>query len=405
MKLKYLNIFFMVLLINLACVSVKESIEQQDTEPVRQKLSSGWYECDFERTLKSVEREYNFKASTGMDMVFEVSYKFIGVVCRVEDGALYDPVSELELLIDTEGNISCAENISIKGKMGNNGSFSWSGLVEEHKELNSIFVKGQLTHLPASAIGGPEFNGIYHLRNVVTGREQLANISNGFYTQSFLDGEDAGVTSWPVLVRTDGAFNYSVEITAVAEVGNLTKTNTSSKFTSLGKVIPGKGITLEVLVRTSAQAADQNSVPQIYAGTNISAGEFPNEKIPADIENLIRAGRAAVQSRPKPNPEKYPSWYRNLPSKPGFIYAAGEKTFAVKETALAMAEAAAAAILLEQLSVKIESEITASENKSGTLFDERIKSEAFQRLNYRIVERVYNEETNTGFVLVEMSTN
>ena len=38
--------------------------------------------------------------------------------------------------------------------------------------------------------------------------------------------------------------------------------------------------------------------------------------------------------------KNYPLWYLNLPVKPGFIYAAGEKTFNVRETAFVLAEAA-----------------------------------------------------------------
>jgi hypothetical protein len=134
----------------------------------------------------------------------------------------------------------------------------------------------------------------------------------------------------------------------------------------------------------------------------IRSAEFPNEAIPADIETLVRSGRASIKAEPKPNRTKYPSWYLNLPSKPGYIYAAGEKTFAVKDTAFALAEAAAAANLAEQIRVRIESSLTEVSTNNKTMIDERIKSEAIQRVNYKIVERYYNEETHTAFVLAEM---
>jgi hypothetical protein len=389
-------------LICLSCASVKNSGgEQKSLFP----LKAGWYQYDFERTLKGIEVERDFFLSTGMNMVYEVTYKYNGVVCRFDDGVLYDPVTELELSMNTEGGISCTENISIKGTMENSRRFFWSGLVEEHGKLNSIFVKGHLTFLPPSVRGGREFDGVYRLRDMGTGREQLANISWGFYTWQYLDRNEAGFNPWPVLIRPDGSFGFGVEITTVAEMGDIARTNTSASYTSAGKVIPGQGITLEELVRTSAQAAaGEESVPQIYAGTNIRSGEFPNEAVPSDIESLISSGKAAANSRPKQNPENYPSWYIKLPVKPGFIYAAGEKTFEVKETAFAIAETAAAAVLVEQISIQIENMVTLSENGSKTLVDDRSKTEIFQRLNYRVVERIYNEKTKTAFVLAETAS-
>ena len=383
-------------LVCLSCVSLKDTVESE--QPLL-PLGSGWYQYDFERTLKGIEVEYNFFASTGMQMIYEVTWKYNGVVCRFEDGVLYDPVSELELSIDSEGIISCVENISIKGEIGNNGRFFWSGTVEEHEQLNTIFVKGQLTPLPPGARGGREYDGVYSLRDTGTGREQIANISGGFYTWQYLDGEAAGFDPWPTLIHPDGSFSFSVEITTVAEMGNISSANTSARFTSEGKVIPGQGITLEELTRTSAQGIDQAGAPQIYAGTAIRSGEYPNEEIPADIESLVESGRAAVKAEPKPNPAVYPPWYLKLPVKAGFIYAAGEKTFGNRETAFAMAEAAAAANIAEQLLVKMESELTTSDSKR--MSEERIKSETLQRLNYRVIEKSYNEEKGTAFVLAE----
>jgi hypothetical protein len=66
-----------------------------------------------------------------------------------------------------------------------------------------------------------------------------------------------------------------------------------------------------------------------------------------------------------------------------------------------MAEAAAAANIAEQVWVRIESEIIERSTGSETRVDARIKSESLQRLNYRVIEQVYNEETHTAFVLVE----
>ena len=403
-------IFLTALLFCLSCTSVKDAALEPaavepatlDTAAALLPLKTGWYQYNFERTLKGIEVEYDFKQSTGMDMIYEVSYRFSGVVCRFEGGTLYDPVTDLELIIDGEGNISCAENISIKGKIEGSGNFFWSGQVTEYEKLNNIFVRGHLIPLPASVRGGPEYDGVYFLSDPGTGRKQLAKISGGFYTWQYLEKKETDIDPWPTLVEKDGSFRFSIEITTVAVMGNFGKTNTSASFSYEGKVMPGKGISVEGFTRATAQGIDNIGAPQTYAGSEIRSGEFPNEAIPDNIESLIESGKAAARERPKPNPAKYPSWYLKLPSKPGFIYAAGEKTFANRETALAMAEAAAAATLLEQLKVQLASNLTITENETGTRFDENISSLAFERLKYRVVERFYNEETSTAFVLAEM---
>jgi hypothetical protein len=382
-----------------SCVSVKDGGKAASLLPMK----SGWYLYDFERTFKGIEDEYNMSMSTGMKIVQEITYKYTGVVCRFEDGVLYDPVTGIELLINNDGKFSCAENISIKGTLEKNGRFFWSGVKEEHGRLNSIFVKGTLRSLSASARGGKEYDGVYHMIDSGTNREQLVNVKDGFYTWKYIDGEEAGFTPWPLLVHPNGSIAADMEITTVMEMGELSKVNYSTGFNMKGKIVPGKGISMEEVSRTSGAQQDKKDAPHIYAGTMIRSAEFPNEAIPADIESLVKSGRAAVKAQPKPNRTKYPSWYLNHPSKPGYIYAAGEKTFAVKDTAFALAEAAAAANLAEQVRVRIESSLTEVSRNNKTVIDERIKSEAIQRVNYKIVERYYNEETRTAFVLAEMA--
>ncbi|MDR0455431.1 MAG: hypothetical protein LBH20_01945 [Treponema sp.] len=401
------NYFAIVLgaaaLVFVSCASVQNSGKAKPAAVL--PLNAGWYQYDSDRTWKGIEDEYNFELSTGMKMVMETTWKYTGVVCRFEDGVLYDPVSEVELLIDREGGISCAQNISIKGNMEKNGRFFWGGLKEEHGRLNSISVKGTLIPLPPSARGGREFEGIYRLRHAATNKEILANIADGFYTWKYLDGEDAGFSPWPTLIAPDGSFGFSIEITTVAKMGEIASTNMSTLFSAEGKVIPGQSISLEEVSRSSGQGFDQGGAPQAYAGTAIHSGEYPNEAIPADIESLVRSGRSAIKAEPKPNRTQYPAWYLKLPVKSGFMYAAGEKTFDVKETAFAMAEAAAAANLAEQIRVHIENTTVEVSNDRQTIIDERIKSESLQRMNFKIIERVYNEETHTAFALAELAVN
>lgn len=393
---------FAIALVCLSCASAGGTGELSGTTASLLPMSAGWYQCDSERTLKGIEDEYNFALNYGMKMVQEITYKYTGVICRFEDGVLFDPVTNIELSIDKAGKISCVENISIRGNLEKDGSFFWSGLREENGKLNSIFVKGNLTPLPSSARGGPEFDGVYRLSDTGTGREMLARIAGGFYTWRYLDEEDAGFTPWPTLIQPDGSFLSGLEITTVMAMGEITSMNFSNIVIIEGSVIPGQGITMDQIARSTGLGSDQGGAPQTFAGTTIRSGEYSNQAIPRDIESLVKTGRAAVKAEPKPNRQKYPAWYLNIPARPGFIYGAGEKTFDDKEVALAMAEAAAAAALAEQIRIRIESSFTEASTGSETNLEEHIRTEAQQRLDYRVSERLYNDETRTAFVLAEM---
>jgi len=370
-------------------------------------LNSGWYQYDSERTFKAIEDEYNLTQSLGMNVVQEITYKYTGVVTNFADGALYDPVTKIELLVDNKGNISCAENVSIRGTVNRDGSFQWNGLQVENGRLNSLFVKGTLTPLPASVRAGPEFDGVYHMTDQGTGRQQLVKISDGFYTWTYLGSEETVFTPWPTLIHPDGAFSFSMDMTTVMEMGEASRMNFTNGVLSQGRVIPGQGISMEEVVRSAGLSSaglgnDSGGKPQVYSGTAIRSGEFPNEAIPADIGSLVRGGRSTARATPRPDRSLYPSWYLNLPVKAGFTYAAGEKTFADRETAFAMAEAAAAAYLADQIMVRIQSASTEISNNAGTRIEEHTRIEALQRLKYRVTERTYNEKTNTAFVLLEM---
>jgi hypothetical protein len=205
------------------------------------------------------------------------------------------------------------------------------------------------------------------------------------------------------MIRPDGSFSFGLEITTVLEMGEFSQANYSTGFNAEGTITPGEGIFLEEFSRTVGTGTEGGSAPQVYAGAMIRAGEYPNEAIPPDIENLVRSGRAAVQAAPKPDLSKYPPWYLKSPVKAGYLYAAGEKTFGSRETALAMAEAAAAANIAEQLRVRIETlEREQSAGTAGRL-ESLIKTGSLEKLPYRVAEQSYDSETHTAFVLAELA--
>jgi hypothetical protein len=135
----------------------------------------------------------------------------------------------------------------------------------------------------------------------------------------------------------------------------------------------------------------------------IRAGEYPNEAVPQAIERLVRSGRAAARAAPRPDLSKYPPWYLKPPVNRGRLYAVGEKTFHHRETALAMAEAAAAANMAEQLRVRIEALVREQSLGGQSGVESLIKTEALEKLPYRVLEQRYDSETSAAFVLAELS--
>jgi len=390
-----------VVLLSISCAAVqprtKDDIPRSNLLP----LANGWYQYDFTRTFRDIETEQAF-AAAGVELRQEITFRYTGVVVSVEDGFLFDPVTGIELFIDCDGNISSPESMSIRGNMSNDGTFHWGGFTIEHGRLTGILVYGTLTPLPRSARGGPEFDGVFHMTDSGSGRPQLVRISDGFYTWNFADDGEEWFTPWPTLVQPDGRLSFSIDIITTMEMVGISSMSFSNTVSVEGRVIPGQGIIMEELVRTAGIGEDQSPIPQIFSGTTIRYGEFPNEAIPENIDALVRAGRAAVRSTPRPNPANYPDWYLNPPRREGYIFATGEKTFSSSDVALRLAEAGAAARLADQIMIRIISEIIAVTGDTRTMIDSRIRTEAFERVNYRIAEQYFNEQTQTAFVLLEM---
>jgi hypothetical protein len=369
-------------------------------------LREGWYRYDFERKFKGVEDEYTFALTTGMRMVAEITLKQTGSISYCEEGILHDPVLNMDLLVDEEGRIRSPGLSSVSGRLREDGGFIWTALVEELGRLTHVTVRGRLSYLPRERRGGDEYDGVYHLIDEGTGREQLVRIEEGLYSWSYLDGEEAGFTPWPTLIEPEGSFFFGMELTTVMVMGDFSQANFSTSFETSGKVIPPgsgegpPGISLQTVSHTGGISTGGEG-PQVYGGAPVREGEFPNEKIPPGAGGVIRPKVAAAKSAPGVDWTRLPSWYRELPAKPGYIYAAGQKTFENRDTATALAEAAAAADLAVRLEARIESALDDRQGGAGNRTESRFSQEAAATLKYRVAETVYDEAAGTAYVLLE----
>jgi hypothetical protein len=388
-----------------SCASVPEEdiLEQpRESEASLLPLASGWYLYNFERTFKGVEDEYEFAQSTGMMMVEEVTVRQNGTVTYCDESVLHDPVLDIYLSVDGEGRIRGIENPDVSGMLSEKGDFFWSGLTEENGRLNHVAVTGSLIPLPPSSRGDSRYDGLYHLTDTGTGREQLALVKDGLYTWSYIDGEEAGFTPWPTLIRPDGSFGFDMEWTTVLEMGE-SKANYSTGFTAEGKIDPASGISLEITSRTAGATNGGVEHPEIYTGIMVLNAEFPNEKLPENTGAELPLAVEAARKAPSPDWSWYPSWYLNPPKRENVLFGVGRKTFSVRDTAFAMAEAAAAADIALQIRSRVESSINASENELGRRSESLVNIESMEKIPYRVVEQIYREDMETAFVLLELT--
>jgi hypothetical protein len=364
-------------------------------------VKNGYYQYDFVRTFKGIEDEWNFAQNYGMKMVQELTLEQTGTVTWFESGILYDPVLQISLTIDRGGVITSTDNVSVRGVLQRNKKFYWSGLIEQHGRLNSVFVSGTLIPLPRSVRAGREYDGIYHITDSGTGKAQLVRISDGFYTWRFADDSDPGWTPWPTLVHPNGEFAFSMNMTTVMQMGEQ-KTSFTTGFTAQGTVNAGKSLMVEEYTQSAGTLINNpvQSAPLIYSGNMVRAGAYPAEALPADMPHIINARKAAADS-PKKHSINYPEWYLFPPHNNDKVYAAGEKTFADETTALALAEAAAAARIAEYIRVHVISTTTGIETETSHSFEEQIKTQSVEQVPYKVVKSEYDKTSSTAFVLIE----
>jgi hypothetical protein len=395
-------VLFLAALFLFSCASGPDKGLSEQPPASLLPLASGWYLYNFKRTFKGVEDEYAFAQSTGMRMVQEVTVRQNGTVTWCEEGVLHDPVLDMYLTVDKDGRIRSLENPGVSGTLSGNGAFFWSGMTEQNGRLNHVAVTGSLIPLPPPARGDGRYDGLYHLTDTGTGREQLALVKDGLYTWSYIDGEEAGFTPWPTLIRPDGSFGFDMEWTTVLQMGE-SRADYSTGFTAEGRIDPAAGISLEILSHTAGAAGGGGERPEVYTGIMARTAEFPNERIPVDVGAALPAAVGAARRAPALDWSGYPAWYLNPPVRDNAVFGVGQKTFPVQDTAFAMAEAAAAADIALRLRMRIESRIGEQENAAGRRAESVINIEAMEKIPYRVAEQIYREDTETAFVLLELA--
>ncbi|MFP3042555.1 hypothetical protein LQZ19_12130 [Treponema primitia] len=363
--------------------------------------ADGWYLYDFDQLLKNLESEYTY-AQAGITLKSEVIKKQRGTIAWCEDGVVYDPVLETALSVDSTGNIHSPENATVKGLLKADGSFYWTGMIDQPGGLTHTTVTGKLTAITNEIRAGKEFDGLFLLTDNGTGRKQVARAQDGFYTWRYDDDEEVSVTPWPMLIHPDGTLDFSLEMIVVMELGGYGGTNFGNTVSTAGRIIPGEGISMEISV-VSSGLVDTESVPdvQAYGKVQLYNSEVPNDAIPQGVDTLIKAKAVEIKKRPAADISAYPGWYIQPPSKQDFIYASGYSRFENEKVALDLAEAAAAAEISAQIKIRVQSETLEITTDDKTRIDSKLQTETTEKIVYKVLERVYRSETGEAFALLE----
>ncbi len=395
----------------LSCAQLPAKPDSTPTSPMTIQESSllpladGWYSYDFERTMKGVEAEYLFYAQTGgRFMIQETTLLQKGTVVLVKDGTFLDPSLLVTFTVDSSGGISSQANPSVSGMVFKDGTLLWSGYIDSGT-LWHYQVTGRLTAVTADRQAGAAYNGSYRIRDQNSGREQLVTITNGLYTWRYLDKQagDELFESWPTLVGPRGDFSFEMEITSVLEMVDITRADYSTRHIMEGRVDPATGITMQQLTTTAGIGVQaEKAEPNIYSGNRIADTEFTVADRPATAADTLAArsiDSAAAYSRAVDQPV----WYAQPTRRPGLLTAVGEKRFANRATALAMAEAVAASDLASKVRFHLVSEYLAQSNSAGGSVNRLIDTQSSITLPYTVSEQFYSEQTHTAWVLLEIS--
>ena len=400
--------YFFLIQIGLITTAMGFAQEGQNEKPF---LTDGWYAYDFVREMEGIESEYQFRQQTGgMEMIQKTTLNQKGTVISCKSNSFLDPSLKIILNVDATGGLSCDSNPTISGTLDKKGAFQWSGSID-NGQLWQISVSGTITPITEKMRAGPGFNGLWHMCDTSgQGREMLVRIQDGFYTWNYLTYEEGDelFEPWPTRIAPDGAFSSEMEMTTVLDMAGITQANYSTTYTMEGNVTPGEGISLQELTSTAGtgeSTAKEN--PAVYSGVNVYTGEFPNEQIPSSAAILLAEKVETAQNTVSAHPDNSPDWYRSPPKKTGYLIAVGEKTFPDKATALALAEAVAAADLAARIRTEVKSthlvHETASSDGSKTSLETLFSGQSALDIPYTVVHSDYNTETGTAWILVELS--
>lgn len=371
-------------------------------------MQSGVYTYNYERVASSVDVREMYRAY-GIEGGQSVEKKAEGAAVLVEGRQFTDPETGVRIEVGSDGSVSSPENGTIQGAYKKDGSLSFFGFYEENGQTIQISLKGRLVRSEPGARAGSEFDGEYRATDSGTERSQIVTVSDGLYLWEYEDAEDGDFEPWPTVVRPDGTFSSSFELTTHATLGSHSEQTFCTRHQTEGKLQSGGGIRIQTLTVTNGTGTAGTQEPLTYEGVRASteARTVPADKIRTAFSGAGRRKRVAAGA---PREIPAPKWYsERLSVEPDKFVSCGMKTGGDRETVLKIAESIAAGKIASYIALDVHTATDAEQKSSETSSESRlyktVSTVSQRQIPYTVVEQFYSEEHGAAFVKIESVRN
>ena len=322
----------------------------------------------------------------------------------MQDSGFVEPDYGYLLEISPSGRISSRDNASVTGKYHDDGTFYWQGVEESGGVLRNLLVRGKLLPSRAQNRADSRYDGSFVLTDPGTGREQQVLVQDGLYFWHYAQPKEDDFEPWPLVVQPDGTIVYSLEmITRSGMVGMYDMTFSSEVYTS-GQVELDGSISVSSITKTlgTGMMAPQEAKVN-YVAT--SGSQQLQEKLGQEMGRTLAGGSKAASKNLAGEIRKNPPplWFAaDLDTSPDVAAGRGMKRHEDRAVALELAEAAAVAEAISAISITVARESRGYETNQERRLYEVVETVASRSHDYRVVNSLYDSESSTAYVMVEM---
>ena len=367
-------------------------------------LAGNFYTYDYELLLSFTESCYLYQQSAGMRMYQDYTKTVSNVVVQMQDSGFVEPDYGYLLEISPSGRISSRDNASVTGKYHDDGTFYWQGVEESGGVLRNLLVRGKLLPSRAQDRADSRYDGSFVLTDPGTGREQQVLVQDGLYFWQYAQPAESDFEPWPLVVQPDGTIVYSLEmITRSGMAGMYDMTFSSEVYTS-GQVELDGSIAVSSITKTLGTGMMTPQEEKInYVAT--SGSQQLQEKLEQGMGRILAGGAKSASKNLSGGGRKNPPplWFvADLDTSTDVVAGRGMKSHEDSSVALELAEAAAVAEAISTISITVARVSRGYETNQERRLYEVVETVASRSHDYRVVNSLYDSESSTAYVMVEM---
>ncbi len=366
-------------------------------------IPDGFYLLSYTKTSSFPELEAQYRAM-GLDIRQNSIETYKGIVLEMEDDSYLDPVELLGFSISRKGEISCPSNPTVTGFYNReSGEFHWEGYIGFHDQLKYSESRGILERIDRGDKARMENCTVFLLEDN-DGNQLTASMQDGFIILKNEEDTESAYQGWPILIGPDGTFSSYFDLSTEVITGQngappIIQAVHNAVISTEGRITKESGIQIS-FYNDYAMNRDQQEKPgESFSGRVLNTQEISslNDNSYADFKVRLREEIDRTASD-----IPYPAWFLSPPVEENRIYGAGCRTLPDREKALQMAETIAAAVLANQMRVSIQASSMTSQQDDISRVQQSIEETSREELMYTVMESLYDEKTQTAYVLVSM---